>query len=83
MVQVRGKYSEVEDLKRQEESRQQRILKAKEDLATAELEFENLPLYEPPKDELVSLLALSIDFLAIMVDILKRLLFFSSVVFIN
>jgi hypothetical protein len=53
-VQARGKYNEMEDLRRQEESRQQRILKAKEDLAAAELDFENLPLYEPPKDELVS-----------------------------
>ncbi|KAB1224969.1 Structural maintenance of chromosomes protein 5 [Morella rubra] len=56
-VQVRGKYNEMEDLRRQEESRQQRILKAKEDLAAAEQEFENLPLYEPPKDELENLSA--------------------------
>ncbi|KAG2668731.1 hypothetical protein I3760_14G004700 [Carya illinoinensis] len=54
-VQVRGKYNEMEDLRRQEESHQQRILKAKEDLATAELEFGNLPLFEPPKDELEKL----------------------------
>lgn len=46
----------MEDLKMQEESRLQRILKAKEDLAAAELELENLPLYEPPKDEIVSYL---------------------------
>lgn len=44
----------MEDLRRQEESHQQRILKAKEDLATAELEFGNLLPFEPPKDELVS-----------------------------
>ncbi|XP_062174170.1 structural maintenance of chromosomes protein 5 isoform X2 [Alnus glutinosa] len=56
-VQARGKYNEMEDLRRQEESRQQRILKAKEDLAAAELDFENLPLYEPPKDELENLSA--------------------------
>lgn len=51
-VQLRGKYQEMEELRRQEESRQQRILRAKEDLAAAEVEFENLPLYEPPKDEI-------------------------------
>ncbi|KAK9988056.1 hypothetical protein SO802_028295 [Lithocarpus litseifolius] len=52
-VLVRGKYKEMEDLRKQEESRQQRIIKAKEDLATTEAELENLPLYEPPKDELI------------------------------
>ncbi|GAV75400.1 SMC_N domain-containing protein [Cephalotus follicularis] len=50
-VQVQGKYKEMEDLRRQEETRQQKILKAKEDLSAAELELLNLPLYEPPKDE--------------------------------
>ena len=44
----------MEDLRKQEESCQQRIIKAKENLATAEAELENLPPYEPPKDELVS-----------------------------
>lgn len=44
----------MEDLRKQEESRQQRILKAKEDLAAAELELENLTPYEPPTDEIVS-----------------------------
>ncbi|KAF3957734.1 hypothetical protein CMV_017286 [Castanea mollissima] len=56
-VQVRGKYKEMEDLKKQEEYRQQRIIKAKQDLAAAEAEFENLPPYEPPKDELENLKA--------------------------
>ncbi|KAA8515642.1 hypothetical protein F0562_018747 [Nyssa sinensis] len=51
-VQVRGKYDEMEELRRQEESRQQRISKAREDLVAAELELANLPPYEPPKDEL-------------------------------
>ncbi|PON84829.1 Structural maintenance of chromosomes protein [Trema orientale] len=51
-VQVKGNHKEMEDLKRQEESRQQRILKAREDLAAAELELENMPPYEPPKDEI-------------------------------
>ena len=44
----------MEDLRKQEESCQHRIIKAKENLATAEAELENLPPYEPPKDELVS-----------------------------
>lgn len=44
----------MEDSRRQEEARQRKILKCKEDLAAAELELENLPPYEPHKDELVS-----------------------------
>lgn len=44
----------MEELWQHEKSRQQRILKAKEDLATAELELQNLPPYEVPKDEIVS-----------------------------
>lgn len=44
------------DLKKEEESRQQRIIKAKEDLAIAEAELRNLPVHEPPKDVLVSIL---------------------------
>ncbi|KAL6495727.1 Structural maintenance of chromosomes protein 5 [Orobanche gracilis] len=51
-VLVQGSYNEVEDLKRQEESRQQRILKAKEDLAAAEAELANLPPYEPPRHKM-------------------------------
>ncbi|KAL0379865.1 UNVERIFIED_CONTAM: Structural maintenance of chromosomes protein 5 [Sesamum angustifolium] len=43
-VLIQGKYNEVEDLRRQEESRQQRISKAKEDLATAEAELESSSL---------------------------------------
>ncbi|PSS26478.1 Structural maintenance of chromosomes protein [Actinidia chinensis var. chinensis] len=56
-VQVRGKYNEIEELKRQEESRQQRISRAKEELIAAEVELTNLPSYEPPKDELERLSA--------------------------
>ncbi|OVA00848.1 RecF/RecN/SMC [Macleaya cordata] len=51
-VQVRGKYEEMEELRRQEESRQQRISRAKEELAAAELELSNLPVFEHPKDEI-------------------------------
>ncbi|KAL0464463.1 UNVERIFIED_CONTAM: Structural maintenance of chromosomes protein 5 [Sesamum latifolium] len=56
-VLIQGKYNEVEDLRRQEESRQQRISKAKEDLATAEAELANLPPYEPPKHKMEQLSA--------------------------
>ncbi|KAI3955361.1 hypothetical protein MKW98_018462 [Papaver atlanticum] len=51
-VQVRGNYDEMEELRRQEESRQHRISRAKEELAEAEQALENLPIYEPPMDEL-------------------------------
>ncbi|RWR76688.1 structural maintenance of chromosomes protein 5 isoform X1 [Cinnamomum micranthum f. kanehirae] len=51
-VKVRAKYDEMEELRMLEKSRQQRILKAKEDLAAAELELANLPSYEPPSDEM-------------------------------
>lgn len=54
-VQVHAKYAEMEDLRRQEESRQHRITKAKEDLVAAERELANLPVYEPPKDEIEKL----------------------------
>ncbi|KAF5736462.1 structural maintenance of chromosomes protein 5 [Tripterygium wilfordii] len=51
-VVAQGKYNEMEDSKRQEESRQGEILKAKEEIAAAELELQNLPVYQNPKDEL-------------------------------
>lgn len=51
-VQLQGKYREMEELRRREESRLQRISKAKEDLVAAELELATLPIYEPPKDEI-------------------------------
>lgn len=56
-VRIRGKFDEVDDLRRQEESRQQRLFKAKEDLHAAETEFANLPPYEPPKDMMEQLSA--------------------------
>ncbi|KAK6140525.1 hypothetical protein DH2020_025724 [Rehmannia glutinosa] len=52
-----GTYNEVDDLRRHEESRQQRISKAKEDLAAAEAELANLPPYEPPKHKMEQLSA--------------------------
>ncbi|XP_028760559.1 structural maintenance of chromosomes protein 5 [Neltuma alba] len=51
-VELQGKYNEMEDLRRQEETCRQRFLKAKEELAAAERELENLPHYEPPKEEI-------------------------------
>ena len=56
-MQIRGKYKEMGDLKKEEESCQQRITKAKEDLAIAEEELRNFPVHEPPKDVLVSILS--------------------------
>ncbi|XP_057510222.1 uncharacterized protein LOC130792694 [Actinidia eriantha] len=62
-LQVRGKYNEREELKRQEECHQQRISRAKEELIAAEVELANLPSYERPKDELVALAGTSYSFL--------------------
>ncbi|KAL2562813.1 hypothetical protein AAZV13_20G158500 [Glycine max] len=56
-VELKGKYKEMEELRRQEETRQQKLVKAREEVAIAELELENLPLYVPPKDELQRLTA--------------------------
>lgn len=55
-MELRGKYTEMEVLRKQEETRQQKLIKAREELAAAELELESLNPYEPPKDELVSVL---------------------------
>ncbi|CAL9754472.1 unnamed protein product [Musa acuminata subsp. burmannicoides] len=52
VVQVRGKYAEMEELRRHEESCQQRITKAKEDLLAAEKELADNPIYEAPTDEI-------------------------------
>ncbi|XP_010694874.1 structural maintenance of chromosomes protein 5 isoform X2 [Beta vulgaris subsp. vulgaris] len=62
VVNVAGKYKDMEEMKRQEESRRQRILKAQEDLAAAELELANLPPYEPPRDEFERLEAKIVEF---------------------
>ncbi|XP_047167362.1 structural maintenance of chromosomes protein 5 isoform X2 [Vigna umbellata] len=56
-VELQGKYKEMEELRRQEETRQQKLVKAREELAIAEHELENLPSYVPPKDELQRLKA--------------------------
>lgn len=51
---LQGKYNEMEGLRREEETRQHKIRKAREELAAAEHELESLDPYVPPKDELVS-----------------------------
>ncbi|KAL1205854.1 Structural maintenance of chromosomes protein 5 [Cardamine amara subsp. amara] len=48
-------YKELEELKKQEEHRQERILKAREDLVAAEQELKNLPVYERPVAKLEEL----------------------------
>ncbi|CAN6806044.1 unnamed protein product [Brassica oleracea] len=48
-------YKELEELKKQEEHRQERILKATEDLAAAEQELKDLPVYEQPVAKLEEL----------------------------
>ena len=57
----------MEDLRKQEESCQHRIIKAKDNLAAAEAELEILPSYEPPKDELVTLRTQLLIFLVVWV----------------
>ena len=44
----------MEELERQEQSRQERIAKAEKDLTDAELELQNLPPFEPPRNKIVS-----------------------------
>lgn len=51
-VELQGKYKEMDELRKQEETRQQKLKKAREDLAAAELELESLSPYEPPRDEI-------------------------------
>ncbi|KAK2440243.1 structural maintenance of chromosomes protein [Trifolium repens] len=51
-VELQGKYKEMDELKRQEETRQQKFINAREELAAAELELKNLDPFVPPKDEL-------------------------------
>jgi hypothetical protein len=51
-------FDDIEDLKRQERSRQQRISNARDGLAAAEKELQDLQPYEPPRAEMVSLVTL-------------------------
>lgn len=43
---MQGKYTQMVELRREEESRQQRIIEVRKDVAAAELEFKNLPPYD-------------------------------------
>ncbi|CAJ2639085.1 unnamed protein product [Trifolium pratense] len=54
-VELQGKYKEMDELKRQEETRQQKFINAREELAAAELELKNLDPFLHPKDELARL----------------------------
>ncbi|KAK8456053.1 hypothetical protein SEVIR_4G268800v4 [Setaria viridis] len=54
-TELKATFDDIDDLKKQEKSRQQRILKAKEDLAAAEKELEGLQPYEQPKAEMAQL----------------------------
>ncbi|KAI7729601.1 hypothetical protein M8C21_012043, partial [Ambrosia artemisiifolia] len=54
-VKVKGKYNDMEDLEKQEHSRKQRIARAEKDLADAELELQNIPPYEPPREKIEKL----------------------------
>lgn len=53
-MQAQSKYKEIEDLRREEDCRKQSIIEAKRKLADAERDLQNLPAYEPPKEEIVS-----------------------------
>ncbi|KAL2330753.1 hypothetical protein Fmac_018334 [Flemingia macrophylla] len=56
-VELQGKYTEMEELRRQEETKQQKLVKFREELASAELELEEMPPFVAPKDELQGLKA--------------------------
>ncbi|KAM0898142.1 hypothetical protein ACQ4PT_022104 [Festuca glaucescens] len=52
---LRTTFDDIEDLKRQERSRQQRISNARDALAAAEKELQDLQPYEPPRAEMAQL----------------------------
>ncbi|KAD5802893.1 hypothetical protein E3N88_14253 [Mikania micrantha] len=54
-VKVKGKYKDMDELERQEHSRLERIAKAEKELADAELELQNLPPFEPPREKIEKL----------------------------
>lgn len=51
---MRSKAREFAEVSRREATRQEKIASAARDLAQAETELANLPIYEPPKEEIVS-----------------------------
>jgi len=53
-VELEGNYKEMDELRRQEKTRQQKLRKARDELSAAELELESLNPYVPPTDEIVS-----------------------------
>ncbi|RHN55178.1 putative structural maintenance of chromosomes protein [Medicago truncatula] len=53
-VELQGNYKEMDELRRHEETRQQKLRKARDELSAAELELESLNHYVPPTDEIVS-----------------------------
>ncbi|XP_039844541.1 structural maintenance of chromosomes protein 5-like isoform X3 [Panicum virgatum] len=54
-AELRAAFDDIDHLKKQEKSHQQRILKAKEDFAAAEKELKDLQPYEQPRDEMARL----------------------------
>ncbi|TVU08593.1 hypothetical protein EJB05_42002, partial [Eragrostis curvula] len=54
-AELKSTFDDIEDLEKQEKSRQQRILKAKEDIAAAEKELEDLQPCDVPRDEMEQL----------------------------
>ena len=53
-MELEGNYKEMDELRRQEKTRQQKLRKARDELSAAELELESLNPYVPPTDEIVS-----------------------------
>uniref|UniRef100_A0ACD5YGP3 Uncharacterized protein n=1 Tax=Avena sativa TaxID=4498 RepID=A0ACD5YGP3_AVESA len=55
IARLKTTFDDIEDLKRQERSRQQRISNAREALTTAEKELQHVQPYEPPRAEMAQL----------------------------
>uniref|UniRef100_A0A7N0USJ7 Structural maintenance of chromosomes protein 5 n=1 Tax=Kalanchoe fedtschenkoi TaxID=63787 RepID=A0A7N0USJ7_KALFE len=51
-VRVQEKYKGMDELRRQEQNHQQRLIAAREDLASAEQQLRDLPHYEPPQADI-------------------------------
>ncbi|OMO50483.1 RecF/RecN/SMC [Corchorus capsularis] len=56
-VQVRSKYKDVEEMRKKEDSRKEKILADKKKLDDAETELQCLRSYKPPKEEIESLIS--------------------------
>lgn len=79
-AELKATFNEIDDLKKQEKSRQQRILKTKEDLAAAEKELEDLQPYEQPKAEMVSWLTL-LHYILLSLHLFSFSLWFTAIMF--